>query len=79
MTERLIGETGSRKRRRFLLLPVLLVAFISLFVIAGAQAVHDGGGFELDRNATSSAAVPGEDWGCCQRRYGLGECVVVPA
>jgi len=34
---------------------------LALFWIAGAQAVHDDGFFELDRNAASEAA-PGEDW-----------------
>jgi len=29
---------------------------------AGAQAVHDDGVFELDRNAIADPAVPGEDW-----------------
>ena len=53
MTERLIGETGSRKRRRFLILPVVMVSFIALFVIAGAQAVHDEGVFELEGNAVA--------------------------
>ena len=53
MTERLIGETGSRKRRRFLLLPVVLIAFVSLFVITAAQAVH-GEEFQLDGNTLAS-------------------------
>ena len=53
MTERLIGETGSRKRRRFLLLPVLVIAFISLFVITAAQAVHDED-FQLDGDVLAS-------------------------
>ena len=63
MTERLIGETGSRKRRRFLILPVLVIAFISLFVIAAAQAVHDHV-FQLDGETTSTAySSPGSvDW-----------------
>ena len=50
MTERLIGETGSKKRRRFRLLPIALVACIALFVVAGAQAVHDEK-FQLDGDA----------------------------
>ena len=41
MTERLIGETGSKKRRRFLFVPIVLVACLALFVVAGAQAVSD--------------------------------------
>ena len=54
MTERLIGETGSRKRRRFLFLPVVLVACLALFVVAGAQAVHDET-FQLDGNTVTGA------------------------
>ncbi|MDF2732754.1 MAG: hypothetical protein K0S92_1387, partial [Desertimonas sp.] len=50
MTERLIGETGSKKRRRFLFLPILLVVCTALFVVAGAQAVHDEK-FQLDGDA----------------------------
>ena len=67
MTARLIGETGSRRRRRLLVLPVLVVACTALFVISGAQAVHLDGFFELDNNAISETDVPdttsdGVDW-----------------
>ena len=67
MTERLIGETGRRRRRRFLFLPLLVVAFTSLFVIAGAQAVHDED-FQLDGDVLSSTTTSaggttqGVDW-----------------
>ena len=33
---------------------MLLVALVALFVTAGAQAVHDTGIFQLDRNAQAS-------------------------
>ena len=67
MTERILGETGSRRRRRLLVLPVLVVACTALFVISGAQAVHLDGFFELDNNAISETDVPdttsdGVDW-----------------
>src|SRR5215210_1552475 len=68
MTARLIGETGSRKRRRFLFLPMVLAVCTALFYIAGAQAVHDDGFFQLDRNVftsdlTNAATPPGaHDW-----------------
>jgi hypothetical protein len=39
-----------------------MVALAALFLVTGAQAVHDLGLFELDRNAQNSAAVPGDDW-----------------
>ena len=61
MTERVLGERGSAKRHRFLLLPILATTVLALFWITGAQAVHDLGLFELDRNATAGAA-PGDDW-----------------
>jgi hypothetical protein len=67
MTARLIGESGSRKRRSFLFLPILLVACTALFYIAGAQAVHDTGVFQLDGDAataTNTAGTPTatDDW-----------------
>jgi hypothetical protein len=55
MTTRILGPTRSRRRRRFLLAPILLVAVVGLFWIAGAQAVHDNGFFQLDRNAYQAA------------------------
>jgi len=61
VTERILGESGSPRRRRFLLLPVLLTAALALFWIAGASAVHDVGLFELDQNAVANDG-PGDDW-----------------
>ena len=58
MTERLIGETGSKKRRRFLFVPIVLVACMALFVVAGAQAVHDEK-FQLDGNVLASSSAAG--------------------
>jgi hypothetical protein len=62
MTERIFGPTDSRRRRRFLLVPTLMVALAALFLVAGAQAVHDVGVFELDGNAVNDPAVAGDDW-----------------
>jgi len=62
MATRILGPTGSRRRRRFLIAPILLVACAAMFWIAGAQAVHDNGAFELDGNATNNPAVAGDDW-----------------
>ena len=62
MAAQIIGPKGSRRRRRFLIVPILLIACTALFWIAGAQAVHDTGAFELDGNATNNAAVAGDDW-----------------
>ncbi len=41
MATRILGPRGSKKRRRFLFVPILLVAFAALFMVAGAQAVHN--------------------------------------
>jgi hypothetical protein len=58
MTERIIGPTDSRRRRRFLLVPTLMVALAALFLVAGAQAVHDTGSFQLDGDASSATQPP---------------------
>jgi hypothetical protein len=63
MTNRILGRTGSPKRRRFLLGSMLLTALLALFLTAGAQAVHDTGAFELEGNAvTDHGAGPPDDW-----------------
>src|SRR5712691_10935005 len=66
---RIIGPTGSRRRRRFLLVPILCTAALALFWIPGAQAVHDLGVFQLDGDAssgTNTAYTPSppasDDW-----------------
>jgi len=53
MATRILGPTGSRRRRRFLLVPILLVALAATFAIVGAQASppEQTGLFELDKNA----------------------------
>jgi hypothetical protein len=59
MTERILGPTDSRRRRRFLLAPMLLVAVAALFMIAGAQAnpPQNSGLFELDKNAKNNVST----------------------
>src|SRR6266516_3454817 len=69
MATRVLGPTGSKRRRRFLFVPILLVACTARFVIGGEQAVHEDGVFQLDGNAqktvdssTGSPSFPaGED------------------
>ena len=56
MTERVLGPTGSRRRRRFLLAPMLLVTAVALLFVAGAQAVH-GEAFQLDGDVLSSTTT----------------------
>ena len=56
MTERVLGEKGSRRRKRFLLLPVLATAALALLWVAGAQAVH-GEEFQLDGDVIASTTT----------------------
>jgi hypothetical protein len=64
MTTRILGPKGPRRRRRFLFVPVLVATALALLYITSAQAVHDVGVFQLDRNAQTSvpAGALGEDW-----------------
>ena len=50
MATRILGPTGSKKRRRFLLVPMLCIAALALFWIGSAQAVHELGVLQLDGN-----------------------------
>lgn len=68
MAERILGPTGSTRRKRFLLVPLLLVACTALFYVAGAQAVHNTKFFQLDGDAQEDTIPAGvttngvEDW-----------------
>jgi hypothetical protein len=67
MAERILGPQGSKRRRRFLWVPMLVIAATALFLIASAQAVHDTGVFQLDGDATTSLNTTGapaatDDW-----------------
>jgi len=58
MAERILGETGSRGRRRFryVFLPVLLGTLIALFTAGSALAVHDQA-FQLDGDVSASTTT----------------------
>ena len=62
MATRILGPTGSRRRRRFLLIPMLLVACTALFLIGSAQAVHELD-FQLDGNALENVCGTTPDGG----------------
>src|SRR5712691_2152054 len=56
---RIIGPTGSRRRRRFLLVPILCTAALALFWIAGAQALrHLGTGSAGSANCVLGIGDP---------------------
>jgi hypothetical protein len=61
---RVIGPTGSRRRRRILIAPILLAAALALFYTAGAQAVHSppDSSFELDGNVADDPGNSLDDW-----------------
>src|SRR5689334_17286157 len=59
MANRIFGPGGSRRRRRFLWAPTLMIVVAALFTITSAQAVHDTGAFELDGNAVRTVS---NDW-----------------
>jgi hypothetical protein len=52
---RIVGPTGSRRRRRFLILPMLGIAAVALVLAGSAQAVHTGF-FELGPTPTAPEA-----------------------
>src|SRR5436190_15156928 len=54
MATRVLGPTGSRRRRRFLFVSLFLVACTALFVIGSAQAVHNTKFFQLDGDAQAT-------------------------
>ena len=56
MAERVLGPTGSRRRRRFLFVPILIVSAAALMFVAGAQAVHDEN-FQLDGDVSASTTT----------------------
>ncbi len=68
MSERILGAQGSPRRRRFLWVPMLLIAAVALFAIGSAQAVHELK-FQLDGDLTNTAysapvgfPTPAFDW-----------------
>jgi hypothetical protein len=57
MASRILGPTGSRRRRRFLLGPILLAsALLALFVAGAARAVHDAE-FQLDGDVVANTTT----------------------
>jgi hypothetical protein len=56
MAERILGPTGSSRRRRFLFVPMLAVSALALMFVAGAQAVHDET-FQLDGDVIASTTT----------------------
>src|SRR5215210_6904671 len=66
MARRILGARRTPHGRRLVLLTMIAAFGLGVFFIAGAQAVHDDGNFQLDRNAFTSdtlgAPYTGHDW-----------------
>jgi hypothetical protein len=62
MTQQILGPSGSPRRRWTVFVPLLVAFALGLFYIAGAQAVHDDGLFQLDGNAVGGVAAGPNDW-----------------
>jgi hypothetical protein len=66
MTQRVLGPSGSPRRRRWLLVPfVLAIAAMAIFAIAASSASLPGSTFEIDADANlrvDGAAPPALDW-----------------
>jgi hypothetical protein len=71
MSTRVLGPKGSKRRKRFLLVPILLVACTALFLIGSAQAVHDLE-FQLDGNALSTVCGTTPDGNCTTQVFDWG-------
>ena len=58
MTERILGEAGPKRKRRFplMFLPLLLVAALALLLAGAAKAVHDEA-FQLDGDVSASTTT----------------------
>jgi len=59
---RILGSTGSGRRRRSLFGALASFLLLSLLIVPNAFGVHDTGAFELEGNATNDPAVVGDDW-----------------
>ena len=66
MTEKIMGPEGSKRRKRFWLVPMLIAVLGTVFFVSGALAVHDTGAFQMDGDASSSTQTIGppapDDW-----------------
>jgi len=78
MARKVIGPTGSRRRRWLLLFSLVLTVTAAALFIPSAFAVHDVGLFQLDRNATATEAGhgPGDDWATLYNSGGNNGCLI---
>jgi hypothetical protein len=73
---RILGSTGTRRRRRYQLTAIFSgTMLLALFAALPAQAVHDVGAFQLEGNAVTDPSPPaGDDWDhVCHQVLG-GDC-----
>jgi hypothetical protein len=59
MARKVVGPTGSRRRRWLFLCTTMAAIALAVLFIPSAFAVHDTGAFELDGNATTQTS---DDW-----------------
>ena len=83
MTERVLGPTGSPRRRWTLLLPLAAAIALGLLWVTGAQAVHDDA-FQLDGETTSAGfslpdSSPIKDWNDIFTDTGTNTSLVNPS
>src|SRR5690242_18027643 len=65
MARKVIGPTGSRRRRWLFLCTTFAAIALAVIIIPSALAVHDNGVFQLDGNASTalqSTPPAAEDW-----------------
>jgi hypothetical protein len=63
MATRILGPTGSKRRRRFLFVPILLVAAVALIAIASASGVLAGSPSGFESNDGNQTHLTGaHDW-----------------
>ena len=78
MAERILGPTGSRRRRRFLFAPMLVAALLfAVFFVGSSGAVVSGSPSNFESsdgnmtNDTGTASVKSTDWNCFVNQGGF--------
>jgi Prealbumin-like fold domain len=75
---RVIGPTGSRRRRRFLVLPIVLLAAVSLFFVASASGVLTNSTFEAQDGDLAVNDGGTHDWNTPVETINCGTAAQIP-